>query len=90
VFLDIDGVFNNATFGSMDATSGEHRVVLILRKWIDAMLRLRVEIRGSSVEVLVNRGYPQEEVLSPLLWSMVVDVLLRSLMMWFCCKKASS
>jgi hypothetical protein len=36
---------------------------------------VRVEIRRSNVRVLVNRG----EVLSPLLWNMVVDGLLRKL-----------
>jgi hypothetical protein len=79
VFLDIDGAFDIASFGLMDAASGEHGVVLTLRKWIDAMLRcrrVRVEIRGSSVRVLVNQGCPQRLVLSTLLWNMVVDCLL--------------
>jgi hypothetical protein len=61
VFLDRDGAFDNASFGPMDATSGEHKVALTLRRWIDAMLRcrsVRVEIRGSSVRVLVNRYLP--------------------------------
>jgi hypothetical protein len=69
VFLDIDGAFDNASFGSMDVTSGKHGVVLTLRRWIEAMVRcrnVRVEIRGSSVRVLVNRGCPQGVVLSPL------------------------
>jgi hypothetical protein len=39
VFLDIDGAFDNASFGSMDAANGDHGVVLTLRRWIDAMLR---------------------------------------------------
>jgi hypothetical protein len=34
VFLDIDGAFDNESFGSMDAANGEHGVVLFLRKWI--------------------------------------------------------
>jgi hypothetical protein len=52
-----------------------------LRRWIDAMLSfrsVRVEIRGSSVKVLVNRRCLQGGVLS-LLWNMVVDGLLRML-----------
>jgi hypothetical protein len=56
VFLDIDGAFDNSSFGSMDAVSGEHGVVLTLRRWIDAMLRcrsVRVEISGSSYASLV-------------------------------------
>jgi hypothetical protein len=31
--------FDNASFGSMDAASGEHVVLLTLRRWIDTMLR---------------------------------------------------
>jgi hypothetical protein len=98
VLLDIDGAFDNTSFGSMDAASGEHGFVLTLRKWIDAMLCrqiVRVEIRGTRVRVLVDWGCLQGGVLSPLLWSMVVDFLLcrlhnahyQALMMWFCCKK---
>jgi hypothetical protein len=57
----------------MYAASGENGVVLTLRMWIYAMLCCRsvrgsVEIRGSSVRVLVNRGCPQGGVLSSLLW----------------------
>jgi hypothetical protein len=61
VFLDIDRAFDNAFFGSMNAASGEYGVVLTLRRWIDAMLycrSVRVEIRKSSVRMLVNRGCP--------------------------------
>jgi hypothetical protein len=32
LFLDIDGSFYNASFDSMDAASGEHGVVLTLRR----------------------------------------------------------
>jgi hypothetical protein len=82
VFLDINGAFDNASFRTMDAASGEHGVVLTLRRWIDAMLRcqsVQVEIREISVRVLVNWRCPQGGVLSPLLWSIVVDYLLRKL-----------
>jgi hypothetical protein len=41
VFLDIDGAVDNASFGSMDEASGEHEVILTLRRWIDTMLRCR-------------------------------------------------
>jgi hypothetical protein len=82
VFLDIDGAFDNASFGSIDAASSEHGVVLTLHRWINAMLRsqsVQVEIRGSSVRVLVNRECPQGGLLPPLLWIMMVDGLLRLL-----------
>jgi retron-type reverse transcriptase len=40
---------------------------------------VQVKIRGGNVRTLVNRGCPQGGVLSPLLWIMVVDGLLRRL-----------
>jgi hypothetical protein len=47
---------------------------------INAMLRCRsVEIRRSSVRVLVNRECLQGGVLFPLLWNMVVNGLPRRL-----------
>jgi hypothetical protein len=64
VFLDIYRAFDYASFGSMDAASGEHGVVLTLRRWIDVLLRcrsVRVEIK-----VLLNQVCPQGGVLSPL------------------------
>jgi hypothetical protein len=58
---------------------------------------VQVEIRGSSVRMLVNQGCLQRGLLSPLLWNMVYFVysimhIIRrrvTLMMWFCCKMAS-
>jgi hypothetical protein len=46
------------------------------------MLRSRsvfVDIRGVRVQMSVQRGYPQEGILSPLLWNLVVDSLLNRL-----------
>jgi hypothetical protein len=49
VFLDIDGTFDNASFGSIDAASGEHEVILTLRRWIDTVLRCRsVQLRSGE------------------------------------------
>jgi hypothetical protein len=87
-FLDIDGAFDNASFGSMDEANGAHGVVITLRKWIDAM-------------ILVNRGSNREEY-CPLCcetwwWTVYfvgfIMLIIRrraTLLMWFCCKKASS
>jgi hypothetical protein len=75
----MDGASDIASFGSMDAASGEHGVVLTLLRWIDAMLHsrsVRIEISGRNVRMFVNRECPQGGVLSPLLWNMVVDGLL--------------
>jgi hypothetical protein len=62
VFLDIDGAFDNASFGSMDGASGEHVVVLTLRRWIDAMLRCQGSRKSrmltgiSTVHSVVEHG----------------------------------
>jgi hypothetical protein len=50
--------------------------------WIAAMLsnrKVRCEIRGVSSIFMVRRGYPQGGVLSPLLWNMFINSLLRRL-----------
>jgi hypothetical protein len=65
VFLDIYGSFDNASFGLMDAASGEHGVVLTLRRWIYAMLRcrsVRNKISGSSAR---KSGMPTERSTFP-------------------------
>jgi hypothetical protein len=48
--------------------------------WIVAMLSkrmVRAELRGVSLKMMVHRGCPQGGVLSPLLWKMVINSLLR-------------
>jgi hypothetical protein len=40
-FLEIDGAFVDASFGSMDTTSGKHGVGLTLCRWNDAMICCR-------------------------------------------------
>jgi hypothetical protein len=48
-------------------------------KWISAMLEsrsIKATISGETLGAAAVRGCPQGGVLSPLLWSLVVDVLL--------------
>jgi hypothetical protein len=60
LFLDIDGAFDKTSFGSIyDAASGEHGIVITLRRWIDVMLcfrSARVDIRGNSVRMLIHKS----------------------------------
>jgi ribonuclease HI len=81
-FLDVEGAFDNASFDSMITASYDHTVDNMTTKWIDSMLKyraVRAEIRGVSSTMKVRRGCPQGGVLSPLLWNMVIDSLLRRL-----------
>jgi retron-type reverse transcriptase len=60
----------------------DHGVDGTSTKWIGSMLKnrtVRAEIRGVSSVMEVRRGCPQGGVLSPLLWNMVIDGLLRCL-----------
>jgi hypothetical protein len=68
VFLDIDGAFDNVSFGSMDAASGEHGVVLTL-----SVETFKLKSRGSSGRVLVNRGGPPGGTLSSLALSCILS-----------------
>jgi retron-type reverse transcriptase len=64
--------FDNAFFTSMITAS----------HWIGSMLKnrtVRAEIKSVNSMMEVRRGCPQGGVLSPLLWNMVNDSLLRRL-----------
>jgi Reverse transcriptase (RNA-dependent DNA polymerase) len=81
-FLDVAGAFDNASFDSMITASHEHDVDDLSMKWIGSMLKnrtVRAEIRGESSMMEVRRGCSQGGVLSPLLWNMFIDGLLRNL-----------
>lgn len=81
-FIDIEGAFNNVTATSiieaLKAKDVENGICL----WVNHMLTSRIvtaEIAGTSVTRTVNRGTPQGGVISPLLWLLVVDEILRKL-----------
>jgi Reverse transcriptase (RNA-dependent DNA polymerase) len=80
--MDIGGAFDNTSFRAMNLACQKKRVHRTPTKWIDAMLSHRIasaEIRGIHSKRIVRKGCPQGDVLSPLLWNMVVDQLLRRL-----------
>jgi hypothetical protein len=78
-FLDIEGAFNNTSYDQIHAAELIHGVHAHIVRWIRQMLEQRTVkaiLRQSSEMVTVSRGCPQGGVLSPLLWSMVVNSLL--------------
>lgn len=81
-FLDIEGAFDNTPHEAMCqalVARGIHRTVI---NWIRSMLSSRQAetiTETGAISVTTTRGCPQGGVLSPLLWSLVVDGLLHRL-----------
>lgn len=78
VFMDIEGCFDNTSHEAIVRALMTRGVAGTVTRWIQAALMSRTaEAQGISVKT--TRGCPQGGVLSPLLWSLVVDELLQIL-----------
>ena len=78
-FLDIEGAFDNTSLKTIITAARERGLEETCCRWIEFMLRGRLvhtSLMGSSITAKVIRECPQGEVLSPLLWNLVVDRLL--------------
>lgn len=81
-FLDIEGAFNNVTTKAIKESLISLGVEDFLVRWIVNMLENRTvisKIGSNTTKISVNRGTPQGGVLSPLLWLLVVNNLLKTL-----------
>ena len=81
-FLDIEGAFDNASHSSMRKAMEFKDFDLCIINWIEAMLsdrEISADLGGERLVIRPKRGCPQGGVLPPLLWSLVVDDLLRKL-----------
>ena len=80
-FLDIEGAFNNTPHEVICREASQRGVPDRLVCWIRRMLRRRIvtSLGPTRVGGWVERGCPQGGVLSPLLWCLVIDGLLRNL-----------
>lgn len=81
-FLDIEGAFNNLTFSAVSDALERKNVHHKVAKWVNVMLKSRAvkASRGTSVKVaVVSRGCGQGSVISPLIWTLVIDELLEFL-----------
>ena len=80
-FLDIEGAFNNTPHEVVCREAALRGVPVKLVEWIRGMLGRRVTASLGTARITgwVGRGCPQGGVLSPLLWCLVADRLLRTL-----------
>ncbi|XP_063972061.1 uncharacterized protein LOC135159928 [Diachasmimorpha longicaudata] len=82
VFIDTEGAFDNTSFDIMEKAAASFGIEASVTRWIAAMLRTRVvhsTLGDSAVRAVAGRGCPQEGVIAPLLWLLVVDGLLTGL-----------
>ncbi|XP_054286901.1 uncharacterized protein LOC129002833 [Macrosteles quadrilineatus] len=81
-FLDIQGAFDNTgTPAILNAVRarGFHGIIC---RWIESLLlsrKVRLSLHNDTIEARTTRGCPQGGVLSPLLWNLVADDLIRTL-----------
>ena len=81
VFIDIEGAFDKTTFESIQLSLLTHKVNPTIIGWIDNMLRSRVvkiDLNGITTATVI-KGCPQGGVLSPLLWNIVANTLIKKL-----------
>jgi len=82
VFIDIEGAFNNVTTSAILAALASAGVENYVVAWISHLLRNRsitCEQMGVTLKRFVQRGTPQGGILSPLLWVLIVNGLLKRL-----------
>ena len=80
IFLDIEGAFDNVLFKTIIEALERLQLPREIVRWVNAMLRSRtvtVTVQGKSVSKRVKKGCPQGGILSPLLWNLVIDSLIR-------------
>ena len=81
-FYDIEGAFDNAPIEAMTAALEQRKVSRTVIRWTSTMLKQRTvqaKCKDASAAVRATRGCPQGGVISPLLWSLIIDSLIRRL-----------
>lgn len=79
VFFDIEGAFNNTLPKSISEAVAARGTEKTIVQWIRALLEHRIvttSLQDEVVRFTPGRGCPQGGVLSPTLWSLLVDDLL--------------
>ena len=79
-FLDIEGAFDNVSFQAIREALTKSKIDKNTSEWIMNMISNRfitLEIKNHKKRIRINRGCPQGGILSPFLWNLVVDDLLK-------------
>ena len=82
VSLDCSGAFDNISFDSARRAMLEKGIDVPIINWYDKVLRTRkvtADLQGVRKTIIPTRGSPQGGVLSPLIWIIIMDSLLRPL-----------
>ncbi|XP_048507937.1 uncharacterized protein LOC125500199 [Athalia rosae] len=82
VFMDVEGAFDNTSSNAICEAASRFRINSMVVEWIRNMLQTRTvtaSLGGTEVRAQVDRSCLQGRVLSPLLWTLVVDRLLTGL-----------
>lgn len=80
MFLDIQGAFDNVSYKAIDDAMDKFNIDEPTKNWISNWLsnrKLTAEFAGESRTIRIKRGCPQGGVLSPILWLMVIDDVLK-------------
>lgn len=81
-FLDVEGAFDRTTYHAIKAAADRHGIEPTICRWMDIMLNSRLiksTLLGEELLATATKGCPQGGVLSPTLWSLVIDSLLEEL-----------
>ena len=79
-FLDIEGAFDNISFEAITRAIKKSPIDDTTAGWITNMVSNRyvnIELKDNTIRIKIKRGCPQGGILSPFLWNLVVDDLLR-------------
>ena len=79
-FLDIEGAFDNVSFKAISKAINESPVDESTAKWIINMVTNRfvtISHKDATRRIRIKRGCPQGGILSPFLWNLIVDDLLK-------------
>lgn len=80
-FMDITGAFDNVSFEAINSHIEKCGLEQNVSEWIQFMLlnrNISLELYGKVVTVKATRGTPQGGVLSPTIWIIVMDSLLKN------------
>ncbi len=80
VSLDCSGAFDTISFDAAAKAMRGRGIPECIVRWYDGILRnreVRADLQGCSKKVCPGMGSPQGGVLSPLVWNLIMDDLLR-------------